>query len=873
MQFFNVSKWLFTTLISLILIVVLYHLVNMVNTIDKKNITEENSSFSIISSYYIDKSHDTKLDSILRNANFINSKLDQIPYTLAEQSYWVRLTVRYPIPSALTSDESTQMITQLPLKSKVENKLILMAEHSMLQIFDVYRLDVLNSSEKIFSKLPQPTDTAKQVYPYAQLQLSPFGESNFLIHVKNSGPPNIPLLLFKPAEFEQRLMFSQLVYGAFIGILLIMAIYNLVLFFAGKDKVYLLYISYLLSAFFVLSSLTGYGYFLFSRNIMMLLNQYLIFIDFLLIISLLLFTVYFLRYERLNHWAYKLSIAITAALAGIALYSLSLDEIAQTKIFFSLQPLFYVLALYLIINRLKRDFSWARFYFLSWVPLLIGAAIQPMVLLNKLEYSFFTRNAFLFAIMVEVTFMAFALAERIRRNEKEKLNMIAYHQSNHLPRKTNLDHTIKLLLESNSAKLTVAVIKPEQFNRIEFYIDEATRIKFFQSLNQKLSSLFRFNDAILQITDQKEKLCFLESNSLVLVIDNNINQQDMTLIVQSIQEVASKVFYLKELNLPLSAYVGLANYPEHGNSSDALVENACQAAKSAELCQNKWQFYRADIHQDSPSSMQLAIDLQNAIENQEFELFHQPQIDLKTNKVCSSECLLRWRHKTLGYVSPEMFIPIAEDFGLMPTLTLWIIETALQQQVCLSEKTGLNHMVSINISGKDLIQPSFLTDVSEIIQRIDIKAEKVIFELTESISFSQDSIAIQTIERLIDLGITISIDDFGTGYSSMSQISHLPFQELKIDREFIEDVCSDHKRKIIAETTVRMAKGLNLEVVAEGINSELDEKTLRQFGCDIGQGYYYAKPMSHADYLNWLNELNNGQIPTSLEGEFIPADK
>ena len=182
-------------------------------------------------------------------------------------------------------------------------------------------------------------------------------------------------------------------------------------------------------------------------------------------------------------------------------------------------------------------------------------------------------------------------------------------------------------------------------------------------------------------------------------------------------------------------------------------------------------------------------------------------------------------------------------------------------------------MVSINISGKDLIQANFIIDVSEILNNVDIKVEKIIFELTESLSFSENSVAIQTIEQLISLGVTISIDDFGTGYSSMSQISHLPFQELKIDREFVENVCSDEKRKVIAETTVKMAKSLHLEVVAEGINSALDEETLRNFGCDIGQGFYYAKPMSHTDYLQWLMNLTNGQIPASLNGEFIPAEK
>lgn len=872
MQFFHASKWLFTALVSSILLLIVLYFVNMVTNIDHKFITEKNSAFTIESSYYIDNDTTGNAENILKSENFISSPLNKIPYALAEQSYWIKLTLHYPLTGAYTNPTSANNLT--PSKpTQTDNEVILMAEHSMLKVFDVYKINSLKTVDKVFSKKLQLLNTMNHVYPNVTLRLSPFGESEFLIHVKNSGPPNIPLLLFKPENFEQRLMLSQLVYGAFIGALLIMAIYNLVLFFAGKDKVYLLYISYLLSAFFVLSTLTGYGYFLFSEQTMQLLNQYLIFYDFLLIIALLLFTLYFLRYDHLGHWAYKISLIIAAVMGILAVYSIFLPEIAQAKLFFSLQPVFYVIALYLIINRIKRDFSWARFYFLSWIPLLTGAVIQPMVLLNKLEYSFLTRNAFLLAVLVEVTFMAFALAERIRRNEKEKIKMIAYHQSNHLPRKTNLDHTVKKALENNLASLTVVVIKPEQFSRIELYIDEQTRIEFFQNLNRKLSSLFRFNDAVLSITERKEKLCFLESNCLALVIDNQINQQDIAIIVQSIQETAGQVFYHKELRLPLSAFVGVANYPEHGHSSDTLIKNASQAAKNAELSQGKWQIYAAEAHKSTLSTIQLAVDLQKTISNQGFELFHQPQIDLKTNKVCSSECLLRWPHPTLGYVSPEVFIPVAEDFGLMPSLTRWIITTALYQQANLSEQTGLNHMVSINISGKDLVQPSFLTDISEIIAESDIKAEKIIFELTESISFSEESIAVKTIEKLIELGITISIDDFGTGYSSMSQISHLPFHELKIDREFIENVCSDQKRKIIAETTVKMAKGLNLEVVAEGINSELDEKTLREFGCDIGQGYYYAKPMSYAAYLDWLNHLSNGQIPASLEGEFIPAAK
>lgn len=857
-SFSSYSKWLLACTVTIALLLILKSLTNLVVGIDQQNLSENNSPFTIQSRYLID-TENKSIDEVIASNEFIHSKLNKIPYALKQQSYWIKLTLDYP-----ENEGSFPNYTN-------ENKLILLAEHGMLDIFDVYTTGQFEQPQIIYQKALNVENKVHAMYPYATLTLNKYGHSEFLIHVKNSGAPKIPLLLFKLETFEQRLATSQIVYGAFIGVLLIMAVYNLVLFFAAKDKVYLFYIGYLLSAFLVLSSLTGYGHFIFSTSIAHNINQLMIFIDHFLISFLLLFTIYFLKYDKNSKKLSFIALVTVCIIIISAFCSLFLTEIIQTKLFFLMQGIFFVVAITLISLRIRHDFSWARFYFLSWIPLLLGAVIQPLVLLNQLEYSFFTRNAFLFAIMIEVTFMAFALAERIRRNEQEKLSMIAYHQNNLLPRKTNLDHTINLMMENSQSRFTVLVIKPEQFNRIVRYIDEKTANKFFQALNRKLSSLFRFNDAVLAITDQQEKLCFLESNCLAMVINNKANKQAIDVVLASIKGAVTSAFSLKGIQLPLTAQIGLANYPEHGNTSETLINNAYIAASHARYSTDKWDYFVELETKKNTSSMQLALDLNKAVKNQDFELFHQPQIDLKTGKVCSSECLIRWQHPVIGMITPDVFIPIAEDFGLMPSLTLWVVNTALQQQAQLREETGLNHMISINISGKDLIQDNFTNNISKIIETNNIKPEKIIFELTESISFANNDQAIRSVEQLIALGITISIDDFGTGYSSMAQISHLPFQELKIDRQFIENVCDDKKRKVIAETTVKMAKGLGLEVVAEGISSALDEETLRNFGCDIGQGFYYAKPMPIEDYIFWLNKLESGRAPMSLDGEFIPA--
>jgi EAL domain-containing protein (putative c-di-GMP-specific phosphodiesterase class I)/GGDEF domain-containing protein len=854
-------KWLFTSALSILLLLVLFSFTTLLTNIDEL-LLSKNSKFTYQSSYYIDTKALADAQGIINNADFTLAALNKIPYELADQSYWIRLKLYYPT-------SSKQLTT---FYGNIKN-IVLLAEHSNLKTFKVFELDKNENTKLVFDLNKVKDNVIDHIYPHTNLLLSAHGQSDFLIHVKNIGPPNIPLLLFTPQDFETRALLTQIVYGAFIGAIFLMALYNMVLFFAVKDKVYLFYISYLVSAFIVLSSLTGFGHVLFSSAIVSWINQQLIFFHFCLTLFLLLFTLYFLRYNIGKSKLFILGIVSSVIFFAAAIYSLFISEILQAKLFFSLQPLFYLVALYLILTRLKSSFSWARFYFISWLPLLIGAVIQPLVLLNYLDYSFINRNAFLLAIMVEITFMAFALAERMRRNDQDKLAMMAYHQNTLLPRKSNLAHTLQNNINVNNHNLSVLVIKPEQYNQIDLYIDDEANALFFRQVSLRLSSLFKFNDAILPLTDKLEKLCFLEHNCLALLLNNNKNKQSIELIVQSIQSCVAESYVINNLKLPLAATVGVANYTDHGIDSDMLINNATVAANSAEKNNAKWAFFQQSKAQLDSDLMRLAIDIVDTISQKGFELFHQPQIDLKTQKVCSSECLIRWQHPEKGAISPELFIPVAEDFGLINKITLWVIETALAQQLRLREQHGFNHMISINISGKDIIAESFFENVSEIILRSGIKPEKIIFELTESSSFTHNAMALKTVEKLITLGISISIDDFGTGYSSMAQISDLPFHELKVDRQFVENVCDDKKRYVIAKATVEMAKGLGLEVVAEGINSKLDEDTLRDFGCDIGQGYYYAKPMSIDDYIHWLESLTNGKTLNSIEGEFIPADK
>ncbi|MDG1752885.1 MAG: EAL domain-containing protein [Thalassotalea sp.] len=818
---------------------------------------ESNQYFSITTSYLIDESNQMDIEKVIYQEKLFSPiDIKRIPFDLAIQTYWVKIKVNNITKNSLP--------------------LVLYADNSMLDVFNVFQTNKTfgNNQAYIHSNLlDNEGNRLLKVYPHLTFDLMAYQTKEFILQIQTQGPPNVPLMVISDDDFAQRILYAQIFYGAFIGLVILMAMYNLVLFFAIRDRVYLLYIGYLLSAFFVLSSLTGFGYLIFSTEIQLFFNKYLLFIDYYLVVFLLAFTLLFLRYDQQSNKTYKLGLILTASLIVCSLFSLTLDTIAQTKLFFSIQPIFYIFALYMLISRLHQDFSWAKYYLLSWLPLLIGAAIQPLVLLNYLDYSFVTRNAFLFAVIIELTLMAFALAERMKRNEKDRLTDITYHISSGLPRKSNIESFINRLIQQKNDDFNVLVIKPEHIEKVSLYINDAMLTELFQQLFYKLSSLFQYNDAILALTDKGEKLCLINNNSLMIVIDNKQKQQSLDELIDAIQTTVSENFQIKSLKLPLSAVIGVSTYSKQANKSHQLINHALLAVNTAETTHKKWSFYQHKAISENSYLLQLTSELQSALDNDQLEVFHQAQIDLRTLRVCSSECLIRWNHPTQGFIPPTVFIPIAEDMGLINQLTLWVIKKALQQQLILSNEYKFNHMVSINISGKDIASKHFFTQAIDIIEESTIPADKLIFELTESASFTYNEQSLSLIEKLAELGITISIDDFGTGYSSMSQVSNLPFQELKVDRQFVENVNDDEKRKIIAEATVKMAKGLGLEVVAEGINSQADEDILRDFGCDIGQGYFYAKPMAIDDYISWLENLDNGRIKQPVQGEFIPASK
>jgi len=841
--------FIFVTTLLFILIS-LYQLLNHVNK-GGSNELNINAQFS----YLIDDNALLTIEDINNSPlEFIQTSSKKIPFALGYSAYWVKI--------------------KLENETSYNQEGILHINNTLLSEFKAYQEHSNDNNNSLYSPLTKTDDVSKQLFPNIAFHIPAQAKQTFLLRIKTLGPPSVPLVLHSVISFEHHKQVSLLIFGGFISIILLMSVYNLVIYRMVKDKVFLVYSGYLLSAFFVLSSINGFGYLLFTQEVQSWLNTNLLFFNYLLTIFLVLFALYFLRYDRNKTKTYQLGISLCLILTVCSIVTLPLDLVIQTKIFFSVQFVVYIYSFFIISRRLRTDHRWARFYFLSWLPIIVSATIQPLVLLNYIEYSFIVHNAFIFGVLIEVSFMSLALAERMRRNEQDRIFELSYHFETKLPRKSTLENVLNKMIFKNNAKFSVVVIKPEQIERLSLYSDDKSISQLFISLNKHLSSLFIYNDAIIELTNKHEKVCYLDNDScLAIVIDEHKNNQSLDVIVKSIQEITTKNYHINKLKLSLSANIGITTSSAKDTSAQIIINHAKLALTQAVKTPIKWSLYQENITVQEDRLLQIAVEMKQAIDNNDFEIYHQPQIDLKTLRVCGSECLIRWQHELQGDIPPSVFIPIAEDLGLINQLTLWVIEQSLLQQHIIIEEKKCNHMISINISPKDIMSTLFYENVVEIVTVSEISPDKIIFQLTSSSTFTNNTYALRVIEQLTSFGITISIDDFTTGYSSLAHLDELPFQELKIGRNFVENIFDDKKRKIITETTVKMAKGLGLEVVAEGINSQLDEDTLRKFGCDIGQGYHYSTPLPLAEYMQWLSAQVNGKTPEHYYGEFIPADK
>jgi EAL domain-containing protein (putative c-di-GMP-specific phosphodiesterase class I) len=319
-------------------------------------------------------------------------------------------------------------------------------------------------------------------------------------------------------------------------------------------------------------------------------------------------------------------------------------------------------------------------------------------------------------------------------------------------------------------------------------------------------------------------------------------------------------------DLDIGASTGIAVYPAHGGDSTELLRHADVAMYVAKRSVERYAVYAADLDQHSPQRLALVGELRNAIERNELVVHYQPKVALGSGRLVGVEALVRWQRAD-GLTGPDQFIPLAEQTGLIRSISRWVLNEVLRQSWAWRHM-GLEVPVAVNLSMRDLHDRELPEALASMLDRWEATPAHLVLEITESGLMAEPSRARETALRLSSLGVRLAIDDFGTGYSSLAYLKRLPVDELKIDKSFVLDMTKDDDDATIVRSTIGLAHDLGLSVVAEGVETEAAWRLLKKLGCDVAQGYHISRPLPADEFNKWLRHHHRrrfvGEVPLSL---------
>ena len=294
-------------------------------------------------------------------------------------------------------------------------------------------------------------------------------------------------------------------------------------------------------------------------------------------------------------------------------------------------------------------------------------------------------------------------------------------------------------------------------------------------------------------------------------------------------------------------------FPEDGHDLDILLRNADMAMyKVKEKGKNGYRFFHNLFKEEFLERIHIENYFKKALDEQEFQLFYQPQINVNADSIDGFEALIRWDSPELGYLPPLKFIPIAEENGFIITLGEWILRTSCIYIKMLNDRIQANYKISVNISVIQLLQDDFANIVKNILEKTGLDASLLELEITESVIMESAKVITKKIAELREIGVRIALDDFGTGYSSLSYVKSLPITTLKIDKIFVDDIKNSDSNTNVTDTIIDLGHKMELTIIAEGVETEAQLAYLIENGCDVIQGYLYSKPLPEKELEKWI---------------------
>jgi diguanylate cyclase (GGDEF)-like protein/PAS domain S-box-containing protein len=430
-----------------------------------------------------------------------------------------------------------------------------------------------------------------------------------------------------------------------------------------------------------------------------------------------------------------------------------------------------------------------------------------------------------------------------RKRAEDRIHFLANHDTlTGLPNRTLLKD-----------RLAQAVLYAERYDRwaTVVFID----LDNFKIVNDSLGH--NAGDELLKIVAGRMVRCVKATDTVVrlggdefviILFDQPKSVDLVSAALQKIRTAIAEPVCIDGRNLQVTGSIGIANYPKDGEDADALLAHADAAMyRAKEIGRDNFQFYTPELNAKVHEKLALQEELRNAIARSEFFLLFQPQVDLRTGRIFAVEALIRWRHPSLGIVSPDKFVPLAEETGLIVTIGDWVLHEACRQNKAWQIAGMRPITMSVNVSARQFADKKLVDRVADSLKHSGLEARYLELELTESLIMDDVEVAIETMKELQSLGVHLSIDDFGTGYSSLAALKSFPVKRLKIDKSFIVDLVSNENDRAVTTAVISLGQKLNMRVIAEGVETEGQLAFLRENNCDEMQGYHFSRPVSGDD--------------------------
>lgn len=437
--------------------------------------------------------------------------------------------------------------------------------------------------------------------------------------------------------------------------------------------------------------------------------------------------------------------------------------------------------------------------------------------------------------------------------ERTQAEQLIRHMAQHdaltdLPNRTLFKDRLEsamALAQRHDQLVAVMFLDLDRFKTINDTMGHHTGDALLTEVAKRLKSITRNTDTVARLGGDE-----------FAIIQTEINHADgVVSLAEKVIAAVAKTYNYDGNDINTSTSIGITLYPTDKGDADQLLQNADMAMYRAKRAgRNNFQFYSNEMHEEIQHTANMEKDIRRALVSDEFVLFYQPQIDLRTGKVVGVEALVRWMHPERGLIPPDEFIPVAEDSGLILPLGHLVLVQACRWAKNWQDTGNEAIRVAVNLSAVQFNDPGLVEDIANTLKQTKLSPEYLELELTESFLMENAGTTINTLKQLHDLDLELAIDDFGTGYSSLAYLKRFPVNKIKIDRSFVNDISTDNEDAVIVQSVISLGHSLGLKVIAEGLETEEQLAFLQLHGCDEVQGYYYGKPMPAEEFIEFMKQ-------------------